>query len=427
MTRQMHMVMLNIAGPTGFMWQHAADRNRFLEPDYWDSIARTLEQAKFDAIFFADAQIFFNDVTIRKGGELYMLDPVPLAMSIARATKKLGIGITQSTSFFEPYGLARSLATLDLLSGGRIAWNIVTSSSDKEAQAYGMDKLLDRVARYDRAEEVVEACMKLWDSFPQDAFVIDKQSGVFMDPAKLKTVTYEGRHVRTKASLSVPPSPQGRPVIMQAGASERGRQFAAKWAEVIFTHQYKLPQMQAFYTDMKRRMTEVGRSPDDCAILPLVTVTVGETESIAREKNDYVNSLVDEETAIGYVSAHMSVDLSVYPPNQPIPHVPTEGGSQAAYASLLEVSEAEGLTLAQVARRYTLDGLAPEIVGTPEQVADQLQHLFEQRGCDGFMLGCKAMPGAVEDFCRMVVPILQERGIYRSDYPGTTLRDTLAN
>jgi FMN-dependent oxidoreductase (nitrilotriacetate monooxygenase family) len=425
-TRQMHMVMLNVAGPTNFMWQHPADRGRFLDADYWDGVARTLEEAKFDAIFFADAQVFFNDTTVRRGGELYMLEPQMLAMSIARATRHLGIGITVSTSLFEPYGLARSLGTLDLLSKGRIAWNVVTSSSDLEARRYGMDALLDRSARYDRADEVLEACGRLWRSFPSEAFVLDRKSGCFMDPDRLDAFHYEGRHVRTQGPLTVPPSPQGRPVIMQAGASERGRQFAARWAEVIFTHQYTLSHMRDFYQDLKARVVAAGRTADDCAILPLITVTVGETEAIARDKNAYVNALVDDETAIGYTSAHLGVDLGRFAPDQPVPELSASVGSLGAYGSLREVSQAEGLTLAQVARRYTLDGLAPEIVGTPEHVADALQQMFEQRGCDGFMLGFKTMPGAVEDFCRMVVPILQERGVYRRNYSATTLRGHLA-
>jgi FMN-dependent oxidoreductase (nitrilotriacetate monooxygenase family) len=424
----MHLVAFLTIGPTYHhhgMWRHPATENRFLEPAWWESVGRTLEKAKFDACFFADSQSFSSDVVLERGGQLWLLDPLPLASMMARATSHLGIGITVSTSLQEPYGIARALGSLDVLSGGRVAWNVVTTANNREAENYGMTALPPRTARYDRADEVLEACFRLWDSFGAGALIVDKASGRFADPAKFESFDYQGQWVRTKGPLTVPRSPQGRPVIMQAGASERGREFAARWAEVIFTLQHSLADMKLFYADIKGRMQRRGRLPEDCAILTSVDPIVGETEAIAREKRDYVNSLVDAELAIELVSAHTGQDLSAYPPDQPLADLKLETGSRGSLEVILQGTKAENLTLREAARRFATSELCPQIVGTPEQVADELQLMFEHDGCDGFILTPTVMPGSFEDFARSVVPILQERGQFRREYPGTTLRDTL--
>jgi FMN-dependent oxidoreductase (nitrilotriacetate monooxygenase family) len=423
--RQMRLVLYKMAGPAGHLWQHPGEDNRFLDPAHWDAVARILEDAKFDAIFLADSHVFYDDDATRRGGELYLLDPVPLAMSIARSTKHLGIGITVSTSFSEPYSLARALGTTDVLSGGRLAWNVVTSTIDKSAKCFGMDRLLDRVARYDRAEEVLEAAAQLWESFGRDAIVADKAAGVYIDPAKLRTFDYVGEHVTTRGPLTTPQSAQGRPVIIQAGASERGREFAARWAEVIFASGKNLPDLQAFYTDMTQRIAAFGRQATDCAILSGLRVTVGETEAIAKDKLEFCNSLMSDELAIGTTSKHIGIDLGQFPKDGPFPDFESEVGSRGIYQALLSLSREQGLSLAETSRRYAGSGSGAHVTGTAEMVADYMQHLFEQRGCDGFMLNFGSGPGGVEDFCRLVVPVLQERGLFRTEYPGTTLRETL--
>jgi FMN-dependent oxidoreductase (nitrilotriacetate monooxygenase family) len=428
MSRQMHLIAILSTGPTTHhhgMWRHPTTEHRYFEPDWWARQARMFEDAKFDAVFCGDSQIFYNDVTVRKGGQLSFLDPVPLAMLLAQATKNLGIGITVSSSFFEAYGVARSLGTLDLLSGGRIAWNVVTSTSQEEARRYGLD-LLSREARYDRADEMLEACFKLWDSIDPSAFVIDRTSGVFMDSSKIKSFDYTGKYVRTRGPLTVPPSAQGRPVIMQAGSSERGRQCAARWAEIIFTLQNSLPDMQKFYSDIKGRLPAFGRRDEDCAILTSVDPIIGETENIAREKQAYINSLVDGELAVGLVSMHLGIDMTGLDLDQPLENIELETGSRGAFDIMMSASKADSLTLGQACRLYATSELCPQLVGTAEQVADQMQTLFEQRGCDGFILTPVCMPGSFEDFNRSVVPILQERGLFRTEYPGTTLRASLA-
>lgn len=421
----MHLVSLNHAGPLVGGWRHPASPNSYLDPDYWDGIARTLEGAKFDAIFFADGQTFYNDEMARKGGDIYLLDPVPLAMSVARATTHLGIGITISSSFFEPYGIARALGTLDVMSGGRIAWNVVTSVSDQEAQRFGMPALLPKNERYDRADEMVEACMQLWDSFPIDALRADKVDGEFIDPTRLKTPEYKGKYVNTVGPLTVPASPQGRPVIMQAGSSERGREFAARWAEMLFTFQRSVSTMQAFYQDMHRRLVEHGRSPGACAILPSFQPIIGETERIAQEKRAYLYSLVDEDVALARTSMSIGFDLTKLSPGMRISDLDAAGGSTGALDMLKAATGGGNMTVVDAARRYSVNALCPELVGTPEQVADQMQQMFEQKACDGFVVMAGTMPTSAEEFARAVVPILQERGLFRSEYESSTLRGNL--
>lgn len=428
MLRQMHLVAFLMAGPTSHhhgMWRHPETENRFLETAWWETLAQTLEKGKFDAFFFADALSFYNETVMARGGQMSLLDPVPLAAAMSRATENIGIGVTLSTSFVPPYSIARQLGTLDVLSGGRIAWNVVTSASDREAHVFGLDALPPRGERYDRAEEVLNVCLDLWSSWSEGAMVMDKQSGVFIDKDKIKSTIVDGKWVGTKGVYSVPPSAQGRPVIMQAGSSPRGRDFAAQYAEMIFTLQHSLPDMQAFYTDIKSRMAKAGRKPGDCAILTSVDPIIGETEKIAREKQEYINSLVDPELAIAVASAHVGVDLFQHPRDESITKIEVEAGSLGSLDVIMQGSRAENLTLSQACQRFASSELCPQVVGTPQSVADQLQAYFDGNGCDGFILTPTVMPGSFEDFTRSVVPILQERGVFRKEYPGKTLRDTL--
>lgn len=351
--------------------------------------------------------------------------PVPLAAAIARATRHLGIGVTMSTTFLQPFDIARQLATLDQLSGGRIAWNIVASTADDEAQNFGMDKLPDREARYDKADEVVEACLKLWNSFPANALVRNQETGQLVDIDQLDWFTYQGEFVRTKGPLPVPQSPQGRPVLMQAGASERGREFAARWGEFLFTERHSPAEMKALYDNIKGRMPKYGRTPDQCKILFLATVVVGETEAIAREKNEHSYQFADEKQAIGNLSLFSGVDMSAFPADGPLPEVDAEAGFRGVYDGLMELAREQGLSLGAAARHLAIDWAAPLFVGTPEQVADAMQNWFEQDVCDGFILTFKSMPGDAEEFVRSVVPILQERGLYRTCYEGSTLRENM--
>ncbi|MDD3446746.1 MAG: LLM class flavin-dependent oxidoreductase, partial [Zavarzinia sp.] len=423
MSRQMHFVAFLMSGPTSHhhaMWRHPETENRFLDPAFWENLARTLEQGRFDALFFADATAFYNDTIMARGGQMSMLDPVPLVSMMARVTRHIGLGVTMSTSFVPPYAIARVLASLDLLSGGRIAWNVVTSVADREAQVFGQERLLPRGPRYDRAQEMLDACMDLWTAWSDGALLLDKESGRFIDADKIRPTDFKGQYVGAKGTFPVPPSPQGHPVIMQAGSSPRGRDFAAGCAELIFTLQHDLPSMQAFYTDIKGRVAKAGRNPDHCAILTSIDPIIGETESIAREKQAFINELVDPALGIALVSAHTGIDLTQYPIDKPLADIPVEEGSRGSFDVILQGTKAEGLTLGEAAKRFATSELCPQVVGTPEQVADQLQAYFEGEGCDGFIMTPTEMPGSFEAFTRSVVPILQKRGLFRTEYPGTT-------
>lgn len=429
--RRMHLVAFLLAGPTAHhhgAWRHPEADLGVFTPQWHEHIARVLEQGKFDSLFFADILGLYDmfggsfAAILRGGGQMGLLDPIPLLSIMSRVTSRIGLGATLSSTFYPPYHLARALGTLDLMSGGRAAWNVVASHGHLEAQNFGLDQLPARDVRYDYADEVVEAVCRLWESWDADALVLDKQRGFYADPAKVRYANYQGKWIRTRGPLTVPPSPQGRPVIMQAGSSPRGRDFAARWGELVFTLQHSKADMQAFYRDLKGRVAEQGRAADDCLILPSVDVIIGETDAIARDRQTYVNDLVQTETGMAQMSGHIGVDLSGFPPDQPLADMALEAGSRGSLDVILQGTASEGLTLGEAARRFATSELCPQIVGSPASVADQLQDLFDSHACDGFILTPTLMPGMFEQFCRAVVPELQARGLFRRDYAGTTLR-----
>lgn len=317
------------------------------------------------------------------------------------------------------------MQTLDVMSGGRIAWNVVTSSQDAAIRRVGGKGLLPKNERYEMADEVVEACFKLWNSFPADAYLADKKTRHFIDVDKLDHFTYSGKYVQTEGPLTVPPSPQGHPVIMQAGSSDRGRDFAARWAEVIFTYQRTQEGMRAFRTDMNSRFIKAGRSPEDCAIMPSVQVMLGETEAIAHEKREYIFSQIDETTALSRTGKQIGIDLTKVSRDAKYGDLEDLGASGGSRDVFLETMAKEDLTVLETARRFSYNDLGPEIIGTAEQVADQMQYMFENWGNDGFILNPGILPESYEEFVRAVVPILQERGLFRAEYEGTTLREHL--
>jgi FMN-dependent oxidoreductase (nitrilotriacetate monooxygenase family) len=254
---------------------------------------------------------------------------------------------------------------------------------------------------------------------------MDRAGGQFADPAKIHYADYAGRWIKTRGPLTTPRSPQGHPVIMQAGSSDRGRDFGARWGEIIFTLQHSKADMQAFYADFKCRMGKHGRAPEECVILPSIDVVIGETDSLARERAEYVNSLVDTQLGMALISGHIGVDLARLDPDQPLEDIALEEGSRGSFDVILQGTKAEGLTLGEAARRFATSELCPQLVGTPEMIADYLTDLFEAGACDGFVLTPTTSPGMFEQFSRSVVPILQRRGVFRTGYTGRTLRDHL--
>jgi FMN-dependent oxidoreductase (nitrilotriacetate monooxygenase family) len=430
--RQMHLVAYLKTGPTALHvggWRHPESTlDDILHPGRYQHIARVLEAGCFDGCFFADLFGLYDihggsfDPYVRRGGQISYLDPTVVLPVMAAATTHLGLGATLSTSFHTPYHLARWLGSLDVMSGGRVAWNVVTSATDLEAQNAGMDTLPPREERYDRADEVLEACFALWDSWDEDAFVLDKEAGYFADPSKVHYANYQGRWVKTRGPLSIPRSPQGRPVIMQAGSSDRGREFAARWAEVVFTVQRGKDEMKEFYDDLHARMDRIGRRPEECAVLPAVSVVLGETEAIAKEKADYLDSLIDPELITASTSNSVGVDLTKVKDPADLAKLQGNQGMKGTEQILQQAMKAEGLTLAQAAQTRHR---RRELVGTPSMVADRLQEMFEAGCCDGFVLAPTTFPAMFEQFCRGVVPELQRRGLFRTAYRGRTLRENL--
>ena len=428
--RQMHLVAYSKTGPTARHvggWRHPeAVLDDFLKPSRYAQYARTLEEARFDGCFFADLTGIYDiyggsyDTYVRNGGQISYLDPMVVLPVMAAETRHLGLGITLSTTFHNPYHLARWLGSMDVMSGGRVAWNIVTSATELEAKNVG-GSLPPREERYDRADEVLEACCALWNSWDADAFILDKENGLFADPDKVHYVDYEGKWIKTRGPLPTPRSPQGRPVLMQAGSSDRGRDFAARWAEAIFTDQRSLAALKAFHDDVKCRMVRVGRRPEDCAILAASTFVIGETESIARERADYLKSLVKPELWAARVSGSLGADVSKIGDEKDLAGHQGTQGIRGAEDRLRQAMSEKGLSLADAVK----DARNDEIVGTPAQIADHLQHIFESGACDGFVVAPTYFPGMIEQFCRMVVPELQRRGIFRKEYAGTTLRENL--
>lgn len=428
--RQMHLMAYLKTGasymhPGG--WRHpAAELDDIFSPSRYAHIARVLEKGFFDGCFYADASGVPDlyegrfDAYINHGGQMSYLDPMLVLPIMAAATSHLGLGCTLSTTFHKPFHIARAMATLDHLSGGRACWNIVTSSNDFEARNFGLDELPDKNLRYDLADEVLEACTALWSCWDADALVMDKKSGRFADAAKVRYADYEGQHVRTRGPLPMPRSPQGRPVFLQAGASPRGRDFAAKWAEAIFSAAEGVESCVEFYTDIKSRMGQQGRAPEGCAVLPWISVCVGETEAIARERAMYLNSLTNDELVLATNSTMLGADLSKTRTESDLDAHKGNQGHGGLEDNVRRVMREEGISFEEASRRA--QGL---LVGTPVTIADYMQEVFEARGCDGFVLLGNVAPGMFEDFCRMVVPELQSRGLMRTAYTGTTMRENL--
>ena len=352
------------------------------------------------------------------------IDPSLVAASIAAVTTRLGIAVTKSTTYFHPYELARVFGSLDHLTRGRIAWNIVTSLSQAEAQNFGFDDHVGHDERYVRAEEFVSTAIKLWSSWDADAVTADKESGVWADPSKIHTVDHEGTHYRTRGPLNQPRSPQHRPVLIQAGSSNTGKDFAARWAEAIFEIDPTPEGRRAYYDDVKSRAVNFGRNPDHVNIFPSFIPFIGETESIAREKQAFHNELADPISGLITLSVHTDHDFSAYDLDAPVEDVQVSG-TQGLFDVARRLSERDSLTLRDIGKLYAQAVLLPQFVGTAADVADQIEESFTGGEADGFIVSSAQTPGTFNDFVDYVVPELQRRGLFRTEYEGTTLREHL--
>ncbi len=431
--REMNLAAFVVAGPVSGHhggWRYpTADRN-LLSLDYYRDIGRILEDGRFDLIFFADILAIPSryqdslESQLRYGalGAL-RLDPMIVLAAMAASTKYLGLACTISTSYFHPFAVARAMATLDHLSGGRAAWNIVTSFQQAEANNFGLTDQLSRDERYDRADEFLDVTCKLWDSWGDDALVLDVERPEFADPDLVKRIDHKGKWFDVQGPLNVSRSPQGRPVFIQAGASDRGRDFAARWAEIIFVTHGSINSAKAFYREMKARAVKAGRDPSQLKILPGMVPIVGETSAIADDKRKLIDDLADPQAGLSTLSYHLDIDLAQFPQDEVLPSLDVPG-VQGHYKEVSELTRRHGLTLAQTGKRYGIGPLR-EFCGTGTHLADTMEEWFAAEACDGFMVQMPYIPGGVEDFVRLVIPELQKRGLFRHDYRGRTLRDHL--
>lgn len=400
------------------------------EVENYLELARLAEAAKFDAIFFADgvaARLKDVEAASRKAHSgIYPFEPITLLSALSSVTRNIGLIATASTSFSDPFNLARQFASLDRLSGGRAGWNLVTSSDPDAAYNFGHDAQILHGDRYERAEEFADVVLGLWDSFEDDTFIRDKQSGRYFDPQKLHRLDHIGRHFKVRGPLNIPRSPQGRPVVVQAGASEPGKELAARTAEAIFAAQITLEEAVAFYADVKGRLAKFGRSHGDLKILPGIFPVVGRTELEAQEKFEALQTLIQPEVGLNLISQLSGVDLSSYPLDGPVPdNPPATNAGKSRQALVLDLARRENLSIRQLYLRIAGARGHWQVVGTPVQIADVLEERFENYGADGFNIMAPLMPGGLADFIELVVPELRRRGLFRTEYEGATLRDNL--
>ena len=414
------------------MWRHPNDKINWdwTRPPYWQHLARTMERGLFDAMFIADELAPYNnyegssDATVKYAVQCPVHEPSTIVPIITTATTHLGVGVTLSTAFEHPYSMVRRLSSLDHLSGGRVAWNIVSSYSKSEWDAYGAE-MTQRTGRYERMEEYMELCYKLWDSWDPDAIVADRASGVFADPAKVREVEHAGEFFRCRGRSFVFRSPQGRPVLWQAGSSDRGRDFAARHAEAIFAVHPNVERMREYTDDLDMRLrTRFDRDVNSVKRIYGVQTVVGLTRSEAQEKYQRIRECIPLEGAMAWISGHFGPDFSKYDPNEIVQNIEIPG-IQGLFDSIIYAKGGAPVTVREAALIYAEGMGMPRLVGTPADIADQLEHFMDAGGADGFMLAATYTPGCFEEFVDLVVPELQRRGRYRTAYSGTTLRENL--
>src|SRR5215468_3003043 len=388
--------------------------------------AQTLERGRFDAFFMADHLAVLNMpmAALKRSATATSFDPLTLLPALAMVTQHLGLIATASTTFEPPYMIARRFASLDHISGGRAGWNLVTTSNPDAALNFGLDEHVEHDERYHRAREFYDVVTGLWDSWADDAFVRNVDEGIYFDPAKMHVLNHKGEHLSVRGPLNIARPIQGWPVIVQAGASDAGRQLAAETAEVVFGAQGTLAAGQRFYADVKGRMQKLGRPRDHLKILPGAFVVVGETVEEARRKRAHLDSLVHYDSAIASLSIAIGHDASGFDPDGPLPEIPETNASKSGRERVIELAKREKLNVRQLAQRLGgYGGLA--FVGTAATIADEMEQWLLERASDGFNVMFPYVPQGLDDFVERVVPELQRRGLFRREYPGSTLRDTL--
>lgn len=426
--RQLHLnAFIYPPGHHEAAWRHPRSQpERIYDVEYYREIGRAAEAAKFDAVFFADGPALRQEPLYAAAGRL---EPITLLTAISQATERIGLIATASTTYSEPYNLARLFSSLDFLSGGRAGWNIVTTSADSAAENFGLSAHPDPADRYRRAAEFVDTTTRLWDSWEDDAIVLDRENGIYTDLDKVHRAEFVGEHLSVRGAFTAPRSPQGYPVLVQAGASDDGRSFAARYAEAIFTAHQSLENAQAFYTDIKSGAAALGRNPDHVVILPGISPFIGGTEAEAKALEQEFNELTVPAYGLKQLQAMVGADLSGLELDAP---VPLDLFGDAGAVTSNKRSRKQVVAGIVDRDRPTLRGLLHSLagarghrvfVGTPEQVADTIEDWFAHGAADGFNVMPPYYPGGLTDFTETVVPILQQRGLFRTEYTGSTLRD----
>jgi FMN-dependent oxidoreductase (nitrilotriacetate monooxygenase family) len=409
-------------------WRHPdsdADANvnfqRFLE------MAQTAERGRFDMLFSADSVTVWTakEQEIHHTHYVAWIEPFTMLSALAPLTKNIGLVCTATTSYDEPYSLARRFASLDLVSGGRAGWNLITSDNTTEAENFGRAPHPPKVVRYQRAREFAHVVRGLWNSWDDDAFLYDRAKGVYFDRSKMHVLNHEGEHFRVRGPLNVARSPQGQPVLVQAGASESGMELAAETAEVVFAAQATLEGARTFYANVKSRMAKFNRDPSQLKIMPGLAVTVGRTEDEAKEKFERMQSYIYPDVGVGFLSTRIGFDLRGYPLDGPLPELPKNDVAASRADVVVAMAKKENLTIRQLYERFAGARGHLEIVGTPVQIADRMQEWVEAEAADGFNVILPYFPGGLNDFVDLVIPELQRRGIFRTEYESATLRGNL--
>jgi alkanesulfonate monooxygenase len=409
-------------------WRYPdAERHGGHDFDFYKRIVEIAERGKFDMVFFADYLGLRDtgdaDARSRQHNVAY-IDPVSLITALSVVTKNIGLVTSVSTTYNSPFNVARKIASIDHLSQGRAGWNLVTSATDAEARNFNLAQQVPHHERYQRASEFVDVVRKLWDTWDDDAFVLDAGTGRYYDPDKLHLIAHQGEHYQVLGPLNVARAPQGHPVVFQAGASDDGQWLAARTAEAVYTAAQTKEAAQAYYRSLKQKVVAVGRDPASLLILPGIVPFIGRSYEEALEKQSRIRDAIHPAIGVGLLSVMIGHDLRPYDVDGPLPDIPLTEGHRGRQQLLIDLARRESLTIRQLYQRSSAFGHR-ELVGTPESIADVLEDLFRDEAADGFNILPPYLPGGLEDFVDQVVPILQQRGLFRREYQGRTLRDHL--
>jgi N-acetyl-S-(2-succino)cysteine monooxygenase len=413
-------------------WKHPnAQPAARLDFNYYQKLANTAEQGMFDMLFMSDFLgmpiQYTDDAVLAKWGNAVRFEPLMLLSALATTTKNIGLVATASTTYHEPYTIARKFASIDFLSQGRAGWNVVTSATHSEALNHHLETQIDHRTRYLRAQEFMQVVTGLWNGWEDDAFLFDKNSGFNFDPHKMHTLNYKGDFFAVKGPLNIARPPQGYPVIVQAGSSEDGKAFGSRWADVIFTAHQTVDQAKLFYHDMKQLAEKANRSPEDIKIMPGIMPIIGKTKTQAREKYEYLQTLIDEQLGLSLLSTLLGevLDLSNLSPHEKLPPLPVTEGNMSRQHLIYQQAQQNGLTIRELYKDVAGARGHHVVIGTPKDIADEMEYWFNHGAADGFNIMPAQFPDHLDDFVNLVIPELQSRNLFRKNYMGSTLREHL--